>query len=83
MASIKIRIDDELKTVACHELEKLGVTPSELMHQALQYAVEHGRLPFHSEQVTGEDEALISTLRERLRLPQRVKIALDNLQPRV
>ena len=40
MASINIRIDDELKVRAYRELEKLGVTPSELMRQALQYAVE-------------------------------------------
>ena len=37
MASINIRIDDDLKARAYLELEKLGVTPSELMRQALQY----------------------------------------------
>jgi len=31
MASINIRIDDELKARAYHELERLGITPSELM----------------------------------------------------
>lgn len=31
MASISIRIDDDLKARACRELEKLGVIPSELM----------------------------------------------------
>jgi len=37
MASINVRIDDDLKARAYRELERLGVTPSELMRQALQY----------------------------------------------
>lgn len=42
MASINVRIDDELKARAYRELEKLGVTPSELMRQALQYVADVG-----------------------------------------
>ena len=52
MASINIRIDDDLKTRAYRELEKLGVTPSELMRQALQYVAERGQLPFKTVLVT-------------------------------
>jgi len=37
MASINIHIDDELKARAYQELEKLGVTPSQLICQVLQY----------------------------------------------
>lgn len=79
MASINIRIDDELKARAYQELEKLGVTPSELMRQALQYVVERGQLPFRPVLMTEEDEALIATVRERLAAPQRVKVTLDDL----
>lgn len=79
MASINIRIDDELKARAYHELEKLGVTPSELIRQALQYVAERGQLPFRPVLMTTEDEALIATVRERLAAPQRVKIALNDL----
>ena len=79
MASINIRIDDELKERAYRELEKLGVTPSELMRQALQYVAERGQLPFRPVLMTEEDEALIATVRERLAAPQRVKVALDYL----
>ena len=81
MASINIRIDDELKARAYLELEKLGVTPSELMRQALQYVAERGQLPFRPVLMTEEDEALIATVRERLVAPQRVKVALDDLKP--
>lgn len=79
MASINIRIDDELKARAYRELEKLGVTPSELMRQTLQYVAERGQLPFRPVLMTEEDEALIATVRERLATPQRVKVALDDL----
>lgn len=79
MASINVRIDDDLKARAYKELEKLGVTPSELMRQALQYVAERGQLPFKSVLMTDEDEALLTTVRERLANPQRVKVSLDDL----
>lgn len=46
MASITVHIDDNLKARAYSELEKLGITPPELMRQALQYVAEQGQLPF-------------------------------------
>ncbi len=79
MASINIRIDDDLKVRAYHELEKLGVTPSELMRQVLQYVAERGQLPFEPVLVDEDDEALIATLRERIANPQRVTVSLDDL----
>lgn len=79
MASINVRIDDDLKARAYHELEKLGVTPSELMRQALQYVAERGQLPFKPVLMTEDDEALIATVRERLANHQRVKVSLDDL----
>ncbi|RYD72977.1 MAG: type II toxin-antitoxin system RelB/DinJ family antitoxin [Verrucomicrobiaceae bacterium] len=79
MASINVRVDDDLKARAYSELEKLGVTPSELMRQALQYVAERGQLPFKPVLMTEEDEALLATVRERLADPQRVKVSLDDL----
>ena len=79
MASINVRIDDELKVRAYRELEKLGVTPSELMRQTLQYVAESGQLPFRPVLVTEEEEALIATVRERVANPQRVRVSLDDL----
>ncbi|HEX8542212.1 MAG TPA: type II toxin-antitoxin system RelB/DinJ family antitoxin [Pseudomonas sp.] len=79
MASINVRIDDDLKARAYRELEKLGVTPSELMRQALQYVAERGQLPFRPVLMTEEDEELIATARERLAAPQRVKVSLKDL----
>ncbi|MPQ69948.1 MULTISPECIES: type II toxin-antitoxin system RelB/DinJ family antitoxin [Pseudomonas] len=79
MAFINVRIDDDLKARAYHELEKLGVTPSELMRQALQYVAERGQLPFKPILMTEEDEALLATVRERLAAPQQVKVSLEEL----
>ena len=79
MASINIHIDDELKARAYQELEKLGVTPSELICQVLQYVAERGQLPSQPVLMVEEDEALIATVCEHLAAPQRVKVALDDL----
>ena len=72
-------MDDDLKARAYRELEKLGVTPSELMRQALQYVADRGQLPFRTMLMTEEDEALMTVVRERLAAPQRVKVSLDDL----
>lgn len=49
------------------------------MRQALQYVAERGQLPFKPVLMTQADEALMSTVRERLASPQRVKVSLDDL----
>ncbi|MDR6929404.1 addiction module RelB/DinJ family antitoxin [Pseudomonas sp. BE134] len=36
MASINVRVDDDLKNRAYRELERLGVTPSELMNSCVK-----------------------------------------------
>lgn len=79
MASINIRIDDELKQRSFEQLEKLGVTPSELLRQTLQYVADRGKLPFKTALISDEDEALIAVVTERLAAPQRVKVSLDEL----
>jgi len=79
MASINIRIDDELKQRSFAELEKLGVTPSELLRRTLHYVAERGKLPFKTALISEEDEALIAVVSERLASPQRVKVSLDDL----
>ena len=79
MATINIRIDDELKTKSYATLEKLGVTPSELLRQTLEYVVQSGKLPFKPVILTDEDAELISEARKRLANPQPVKVSLDEL----
>lgn len=73
MASINIRIDDDLKARAYCELEKLGVTPSELVRQVLQYVAERGELPFKLVLMTEDDEPLVAIVLERLDNPSKLR----------
>ena len=79
MACITVQIDEDLKLRAYRELKRLGVTPSELMRQALHYVAEQGQLPFRPVLVSQQDEALLATVRERLGEPLRVKVSLNDL----
>lgn len=79
MATINIRIDEKLKSQSFAELERLGVSPSELMRQTLQYVADNGQLPIKNKVVTAEDEQLLETARQRLNDPQPVKVSLDDL----
>lgn len=53
MASINIRIDYELKQRYVAKLEKLGVTPSQLLRQTLQYVADTRLLAFYRRQQLG------------------------------
>jgi RHH-type transcriptional regulator, rel operon repressor / antitoxin RelB len=80
MGTINIRIDDELKTRSYAALEKLGVTPSDLLRQTLEYVAQQGKLPFKPMLLTDEDQALIELARSRLLDPQSSeKVTLDDL----
>jgi len=72
-------IEDDLKARAYRELGKLGVTPSDLLRQALQYVAERRQVPFKPVLMTEDDESLTATLSERLANPQRVMVSLDDL----
>ncbi|WP_145588173.1 type II toxin-antitoxin system RelB/DinJ family antitoxin [Yersinia rochesterensis] len=74
-----IRIDDDLKDRSYAVLEKLGVTPSDLLRQTLEYVAQSGKLPFKSVLLTDEDQALVAVVRERLANPQPVRVSLDDL----
>lgn len=79
MGTINIRVDDELKLRSFEALEELGVTPSELLRQTLEYVAENRRLPFKPVLLTDEDAELLDIVRERLQEPQPVKVSLDDL----
>lgn len=79
MALINLEIDDDLKDRAYSELEKLGVTPSELARQTLQYVAERGQLPPGLVSAFEKENVLLEKARSRLSNPQRVKVSLDEL----
>ena len=59
MATINIRIDDNLKTQSFAALEELGVTPSDVLRQTLEYVAVNHKLPFHSVLVNDDDLELL------------------------
>lgn len=80
MATINIRLNDDLKERSYAALEKLGITPSELLRQTLEYVAQREKLPFKSVLLTSEDEALIAVAKARLADPKTgVKVSLDDL----
>lgn len=80
MATIVARVDDDLKTQSFLALQELGVTPSELIRQTLQYVAYHKKLPFKTVVLTDEDSELLALAKERLDNPApRIKVSLDEL----
>ena len=80
MGSINLRIDDDLKARSYAVLEKLGVTPSELLRQTLEYVASQERLPFRTTVITEDEAELLAIVRERLANPQQgIKVSLDDL----
>ena len=80
MGTINLRIDDDLKARSYAVLDRLGVTPSELLRQTLEYGASQERLPFRTTVVTEDEEALLALVRERLASPQKgIRVSLDDL----
>lgn len=80
MANIVARVDDDLKAQSFLALQELGVTPSELIRQTLQYVAYHKKLPFKTVVLTDEDSELLALAKERLDNPApRIKVSLDEL----
>ncbi len=80
MATINIRVEDDLKERAYAALDKLGVTPSDLLRQTLQYVADQQKLPFKTMVVSEEDAELLEIVKQRLANPQKgIKVSLDDL----
>ena len=61
MGTINLRIDDELKAASFAELEKLGVTPSDLLRQTLEYVAVNKKLPFTKAYLSNDEDILVLT----------------------
>jgi len=79
MTATNFLIDDELKQRSFAILERLGVTPSELLHQTLEYVAENGKLPFDRPEISNAKQDLITVAAERLASPQRFQVSMDHL----
>ena len=79
MATINIRVEDDLKNRSFAVLAKLGVTPSDLLRQTLQYVADQDKLPFKVMVLTDEDAHLVAIVKERLKHPRPIRVKLDEL----
>ena len=79
-SNINFRVDDGLKAKSYAVLEQLGISPSELLRQTLEYVAQSGKLPFKPVLMNDEDLALLNKARKRLARPQpAVAVTLDDL----
>lgn len=80
MATLNVRLDDNLKKEAYAVLEKLDITPTEAVRLFFQYIAENGRMPVKTVTISDSEEALVQIVRERLANPEKgVKVSLDDL----
>lgn len=80
MATINIRIDDNLKMRAFSVLDELDISPSELIRQALQYVADKKKSPFKTTvELEDDDSDIIEIAKQRLANIQPVKVNLDDL----
>ena len=80
MATLNVRLDDNLKKEAYAVLEKLDITPTEAVRLLFQYIAENGRMPVKTVIISDSEEALLQTVRERLANPEKgIKVNLGDL----
>lgn len=80
MATINVRLDDQLKAQTYAVLSDLNITPSEAIRLYFQYITDNQRLPIKSVMLTDEEQELLETVRYRLAHPQKgIKVSLDEL----
>jgi RHH-type rel operon transcriptional repressor/antitoxin RelB len=65
MGTFNLRLDDALKAKAFAELEKLEISPSELLRQTLEYVVVHKELPFKKIYLSNEDAKLLESAKKK------------------
>ena len=81
MASVNFRVDDSLKVKSYQVMDQLGVSPTDLFKQVLQYIADTGKLPVRSIVVSDEDADLYALVKKRIHDPKEMfeEITLDEL----
>lgn len=80
MATLNVRLDDNLKQQAYAVLADLNISPSEAIRLYFQYITDNHSLPIKQAVITDEEDELLQTVRYRLANPQPgIKVTLDDL----
>lgn len=79
MATLNIRIDDDIKTQASQALERMNVSQSEAVRLFFEYIAFHKTLPIKM-LVMDNDDDLIDMVKQRLAHPEpSFEVDLDSL----
>lgn len=80
MATLNVRLDDELKSNVFDILGNLGITPTEAIRLYFRYIEETGTLPIKPTVISDEEAVLLDTVRHRLTHPEKpIRVTLDEL----
>lgn len=80
MATINVRLDNELKEQTYAVLANLNISPSEAIRLYFQYIAKNHTLPIKPAVITEEEDELLQTVRYRLANPlPGIKVTLDEL----
>ena len=80
MATLNVRLDENLKQKTYAVLEQLNISPSEAIRLYFQYISQNQCLPIKQTVITNEEDELLEIVRYRLVNPQKgIKVTLDEL----
>lgn len=80
MATLNVRLDDQLKQSTYAVLADLNISPSEAIRLYFQYITDNRRLPVKQIVLDDEDAELIRIAKQRLENPQGfIEVNLDDL----
>lgn len=80
MATMNIRIDNDLKARSGAALEGLGITASEAVRLVMEYVAQNNRLPVQVALLADEDADIIEISHARLANPgKRTRVSLDDI----
>ncbi|EER46979.1 bifunctional antitoxin/transcriptional repressor RelB [Actinobacillus minor NM305] len=80
MATLNVRLDENLKQQTYAVLEQLNISPSEAIRLYFQYISQNHCLPIKQAVITTEENELLETVRYRLANPQKgIKVTFDEL----
>ena len=66
MANVNFRVDDTLKEKSYAIMYELGVSPTDIFKNVLQYIADTGKLPVKTVIVSEEDADLLALVKKRL-----------------
>ena len=69
MATLNVRIDENIKNQACMVLDQLQVSQSDAVRMLFEYIAQHKKLPIKT-LVVDEDADLVALVKQRLTNPE-------------